>query len=154
MQISELLSGLAAEAGLPELVPDENGVVSLDVDGMVVIISAEADGSVVVVRGDAGYPPPDAEASLRKMLLDANMAMSSVSGCYFASDADSGRIALVASERLSCITIPDFISRMDSFLNTLETWRKVIADFRVAADSAPESAPKADESESSPLMRV
>ncbi len=153
MQLSELLTGLATEIGFAGLELDEKGIVSLDVDGMTISIAESEGGSAVVLRGYAGEVPPEGTDTLRKMLLDGNLAMCSASGNYFASDSEQGHIILVARESLASITIPDFLTRVETFINTLESWRKVIEDFRGASAATPQERPKADSS-SNEFMRV
>ncbi len=143
MQYSELISGLASEVGIAGLVPDEDGIVSLDIDGMIVVISEVGDGEALVLRGDAGYPPPEGIDILRKTLLEGNFALSATSGELFAADPENGRIVLTAREPLATLTIPAFVKRLEVFLSTLESWRRIIADFRPAADSS--SAPSVGE---------
>ncbi len=155
MLYTELMSGLATESGLVGLAPDENGVVSLDIDGMVVIITEAGSGSALVIRGDAGELPPEGQEGLRKMLLEGNLAMSTTTGESFGSDSQSGRVFLLARESISSITLPDFIRRLESFINALESWRRVIADFRQAADAKQASGESpTNESTSGGFMRV
>ncbi|MCR5413958.1 MAG: type III secretion system chaperone [Kiritimatiellae bacterium] len=82
MDFNELLAELGSEIGLEEMEPDSNGIVSLDVDGMSVVIAAVSGGDAIVLRGDAGEPPPEAADAVRKLILEGVFAMHSSTGCF------------------------------------------------------------------------
>lgn len=154
MTYSELLDGIAAEMGLDSLAPGDNGLVSLDVDGMIVAISDVADGEAVLLRGDAGEPPPEGADSIRKLLLQGNLAMHEGAGEAFAEDPESGHFVLISRFELEPLSLPRFAKILETFFNSLESWRKIIADFRESAEFVPEARDEPVGGLGSGFMRV
>ena len=133
MDFPELISSFAERHGIADLAAQDNAA-ALDIDGIVVAIVASGDS--VSVSADIGEPPAEGRADFDELLLEANLQ----SDAFFAKVPESG--AYVAVRRLALPTLgPDaFDAALEALVNQAETWRRLLADFRPAAQAAAEAA--------------
>ena len=112
-----------------DLVADNNAA-ALDIDGIIVIIVA--DGDKVTLSADVGEPPAEGRADFADLLLEASLQ----SDAFFAKAAESETYIVV--RRLSLRTIDDdaFDAAIESFVNQVEAWRRLLSDFRPIAKAA------------------
>lgn len=130
MDFRDLIDALAKEAGLSELVVDDDGVCRLDIDGMDVAIEADRDADVLSLIGGVGAPPPEGKEIFYAVLLRSNYTAKNLTGEYFAIEPNSGRILLVRTGGLDATSLEMFLKTLESFCNSLESWRKALGDFR------------------------
>ena len=133
MDFTELLASFAKRHGIADLAADGNAA-ALDIDGIVVTIVAVGDA--VSISADIGEPPAEGRADFAELLLEASLQ----SDAFFAKAPESG--TYVAVRRLSLATLePDaFDAALEALVNQAETWRRLLADFRPAAQAAAEAA--------------
>ena len=139
MEFKELIDAFAKRHGIAGLVPEDDGV-SLDIDG--IIVAVVAVGGEVVLSAEIGEPPVEGRAEFADAMLEASLE----SVAFFAKSAQSGRYMLV--RRLSLLSLDDdaFDKAIESLVNTAEVWRKMLDDFRPAAESAEAGSPSFGES--------
>ena len=133
MDFPELIANFAERHGIADLAADGNAA-ALDIDGIVVTIVAAGDA--VSVSADIGEPPAEGRADFAELLLEASLQADA----FFAKAPESG--TYVAVRRLALATLePDaFDAALEALVNQAETWRRLLADFRPAAQAAAEAA--------------
>lgn len=111
--------------------PDEAGAVTLSVDGMpVTILGLEEVGQVVLTGVVGETPPEDRMERLYKALLQANHNFAATAGATMSVDPADDRISLCKALPLALADAESFFAEVERFVNTLETWRKIVSDFR------------------------
>jgi len=133
MDFNELIASFAERHGIADLAADDNAA-ALDIDGIVVTIVAAGDA--VSISADIGESPAEGRADFAELLLEANLQTDA----FFAKAPESG--TYVALRRLALPTLePDaFDAALEALVNQAETWRRLLADFRPAAQAAAEAA--------------
>ena len=136
MDFTELIASFAERHGIADLAADGNAA-ALDIDGIVVTIVATDDA--VSISADIGEPPAEGRADFAELLLEANLQ----SDAFFAKAPESG--TYVAVRRLALPTLNDeaFDAALEALVNQAETWRRLLADFRPAAQAAAAEAAEA-----------
>ena len=142
MEASEVIKTFCERVGIA-FEPDDDGTVSLEVDGSVVTINDLREIDAIVIVGDLGEPPPERLEALYKVMLEANYLFGGTCGATISRDPKTGRFALC---RVMPCVIADgdfFYAEVERFASTLETWVKIIRDFRDAPpdDDPPMSMP-------------
>lgn len=135
MELKELIGQFAAEIGLELLAADKNGCFNFEIDDMPVSISGTDDGHVVL-QGLIGEPPPDAPAGrerLYRVLLEAMFRGEGSGGATFSIDKGSGLIFLHMVENEQTLDLVSFKALLEKFVNVLEQWRTVVAEFGFVA---------------------
>jgi hypothetical protein len=118
--------------------PGSDGSCAFEVDGLLVTISDLREIDAIALVGDLGEPPPERLDALYKVLLEANHLFGGTCGATISRDPKTGRFALC---RVMPCVIADgdfFYAEVERFASTLETWVKIIRDFR---DAPPDGAP-------------
>ena len=148
MDFEELVSDFASRHGVDGL-SIKDGAAAVDVDGIPVGIS-EAGGDIVATAV-VGEPPVEGRAAFAEMLLEANIGSSA----FFAKLPDGGRY--VVSRRFSAATTDGatFDAELEGLVNTAEAWRRILEDFRPAAEAAAgEEAAAGDAGGFGPFLQV
>ena len=127
MEVHELMKGLAGRLGI-EL--DAGDVCSFEADGMVVSMCFPQEADFLVMSCDLGEPPPERLEGLYKALLGANFMFGGTMGSTIALNPDDGRIALCRAMPTAALDVDQLCNQLEHFLNTAETWRKIVADYR------------------------
>ena len=143
MDYEELIKGFAERFGIADLT-SEDGVASVDVDGMDILMAADDPGRAIVLAGSIGEPPPENAASFATLLLQANRDLLAVGGCGFAQNRDTGAYVLLRRLARESLDLDAFCAALDDFVNKLETWTRLLADFRPAAGAAAAAAANAE----------
>lgn len=138
MEIESLIATLGSHIGL-ELKLDENGSCSLMVDEMCVLIQDVSEAHAVGFWGKIGQPPPENPAKLYQLMLEANHLFRATAGSTISKDPESGDFYLCRLLDLRSLDAEDFLSSLERFVNTLESWQRLLADYR------PELQGEADE---------
>ena len=135
MEFSELIRAFAERFGIADLDADD-GSAMLEIDGMEVTIAADDSGRAIAVAGSIGNPPPENAAAFAELLLQANHDLLGAEGCGFAQNGANGAYILVLRLPQEGLDLDAFCKALDSFVNKVETWRGLLADFRPAAQAA------------------
>ena len=133
MEFNELIADFAKRHNVDNFAA-EDGAAALDIDGTVVTFVAVDDSLSIVA--DIGEPPVEGRANFAELLLEANLQ----SEAFFAKAAESGAYVIVRRLALLSLDPAVFDTALESLVNQAETWRRLLADFRPAAESAAASA--------------
>lgn len=141
MTFEELISGLGSKIGV-ELTSDDGSCV-INVDDMVVTLMSLPDSDRLAVHGEIGDPPPEGLEQLLSAMLEANHLFAGTAGATISRDHETGRFHLCRHEPLAILDADSLAALVESFVNTLEIWRKAIASYRPVAKSAAECTDEA-----------
>ena len=133
MDFAKLISDFAERHGIADLAADDNAA-ALDVDGIVITLVAVGDS--LSVSADIGEPPSEGRADFADLLLEANLQ----SDAFFAKEHENGTYILVRRLSLPTLDSDSFDTALEALVNLAETWRRLLADFRPAANAAAERA--------------
>jgi hypothetical protein len=132
MTFEELISGLGSKIGV-ELTSDDGSCV-INVDDMVVTLMSLPDSDRLAVYGEIGDPPPEGLEQLLSAMLEANHLFAGTAGATISRDHETGRFHLCRQEPLAILNADTLAAILQSFVNTLEIWRRAIADYRPPAE--------------------
>ena len=152
MTFEELISGLSSKIGV-ELTSDDGSCV-INVDDMVVTLMSLPDSDRLAVYGEIGDPPPEGLEQLLSAMLEANHLFAGTAGATISRDHETGRFHLCRHEPLAILDADSLAALVESFVNTLEIWRKAIASYRPVAKSAAEGADEGPQLGANGFFRV
>ena len=141
MTFEELISALGERIGVD--LAAEDGSCVINVDDMVVTLMSLPDSDRLAVHGEIGDPPPEGLEQLLSAMLEANHLFAATAGATISRDHETGRFHLCRHEPLATLDVDSLAALVESFVNTLEIWRKAIASYRPVAKSAAESTDEA-----------
>ena len=152
MTFEELISGLGSKIGV-ELTSDDGSCV-INVDDMVVTLMSLPDSDRLAVHGEIGDPPPEGLEQLLSAMLEANHLFAGTAGSTISRDHETGRFHLCRQEPLATLDADSLAALVESFVNTLEIWRKAIASYRPVAKSAAEGSDETPQFGANGFFRV
>ena len=155
MDIKELADALAAKFNIDGLAV-EDGEVALEIDGIPILL-AEDRAVAIVMTGHVGDPPSEGGEAFANLMLEATMGFMDTKSLALARNPESGSYALVGRIAQEGLTVDAFSESLTEFVNTLETWRKMLEDFRpmaASAKAASDAQPNAQELSMNGFMQV
>ncbi len=146
MTYDELTKALSAKLDIAPLKP-EDGVCSLEIDDMIVSLVEVAASDALLLHGIIGDPPPTADGRFGVLLLQANHLFRGTEGATLSQDPESKEYALQRQFPLALLDADSLAAELERFVNALERWRHLLADFRPVEEAFQEAA---DENMQSP----
>ncbi len=135
MEYNELIAGFAAKFGVEGIVT-KDGITALKIDGMrVEIVHNEVDDSVLFY-GVVGQGPTDDIPKYNAFLLQANFLFQGTRGATLSQNPKTKEYVLVRAYPLEHLDTDAFIAALEAFVNGVERWRKVLAEFNPVKDEA------------------
>lgn len=134
MEFNELMQTFAAESGIADFAPDHLGVYALAIDEMQVDFAADLEHGELVFTGEVGELPKTGRAEFLQLLMEAMFVGRATAGAMFALKPGSDRLLFRLAEPLELMTALRFREVLECFVNTLEQWRRVLADYRPIGD--------------------
>jgi len=158
MEFEELIQQLGGRLGV-ELTVDAEHACRIGVDDMFVTIQSVEEAGVVSLYADVGEAPPQGLEELLSAMMNANYLFQGTSGATLSRNPEDGHFVICRYDSLAYLDIDGFTTRLEQFVNVLETWRKLLADYRpaekpAAAASVPEEDAPGAPGFSSPFMQV
>lgn len=133
MDWKELAGAFAAKHNVEGLTVGD-GVAALEIDGMAIALAGNEEG--VIASAEIGAPPPEKPEVFAHLLLEANMEAAAGGGHVFAKNPGDGAYVLIGRLVDSSGDIDAFETALGHFTDRLELWRRLLADFRPAAQEA------------------
>ena len=155
MDIKELADALAAKFNIDGLAV-EDGEVALEIDGIPILLAEDRDVAIVMT-GHVGDPPSEGGEAFANLMLEATMGFMDAKSLALARNSETGSYALVERVAQNGLTVDAFSESLTEFVNTLETWRKMLEDFRpmaATAKAASDAQPDAQELALNGFMQV
>lgn len=137
MEFKDLLKALSEHLGGGVNLTPHDGTVDLSVDDMHLSVTGSDETSSVSFVGIVGELPPGKRSErLFKALLEANHLFAGTGGATFSINGKDGVITLNRSLSYDMLTGETFCEALTLFVNTLESWIRLVADYRAAQDSS------------------
>lgn len=145
MDSTELIKGFGEKLGI-EFNPDADGAIAFEVDGMSVAVNPLAQLDSIALTGDLGEPPPEQLENLYKAMLQAQYLFQDTFGATISLNPESNHFMLCKAMSCKVLDVDSFFAEVENFVNTLETWSKLVENYRGAviakgATDATEEAP-------------
>ena len=138
MDLKEIAGGLSAKFNIDGLTVEDDEL-ALEIDGMPILIG-EAEGDAIRMTGFVGEAPPEGGEAFANLLLEGTMTLMDAKSTALARNPETGAYALVQRLAKEFLTLDAFCEELTAFVNGLETWRKMLEDFRPAAAAAKEAS--------------
>lgn len=135
MDLKEIMAAFAAESGIESLVADENGAYHLCIDEMSVSFMENPESRRLATWAEVCHVPSEGRERLYQVMMEAMFMGSATGGAMFSVEPGGATIFLQRVDSLETMDIDGFKAMLELFINVLEEWRKLAADFR---DIAPE----------------
>jgi len=142
MIFEDLIKGLGERLSIELEIEDDTCMIGVD-DMVITVMNLPEAGSVALV-GDIGEPPPQGLERLYRSMLVANHLFAGTGGSTISFNDESGKFTLCRIDSASIVDAESFFTILERFVNTLETWRKMLADYRPMEDGDAGSGPSGD----------
>ena len=142
METSELVKSLGEKMGVELAL--EDGAAAFEADGMTVAVVDLPELGSVAIAGDIGEPPPERLEALYRTMLEAQHLFRGTFGATISLDPETGRFALNKAIALATVDADSFAGEVERFVNTLETFAKIVREFRAVPPEAASAAPLDD----------
>ena len=155
MDLKEIADGLSAKFNLSGLAI-EGGELALEIDGLPILLG-EPEGDSILMTGFIGEAPSEGGEAFANLMLEATTTLMDTKSAALARNPETGAYMLVQRLVKNYLTLDSFCEELTEFVNSLETWRKMLEDFRPAATAAKAAAdarPSAQELSMSGFMQV
>lgn len=129
MQFSDIFSIFAERYGVSGIEPDENGGCSLGIDDMTVSFMPVPGSDKLLTYSELAEVPSEKPEMLFSAMLQANYLYQGTGGASFAQDPETKKIFLNRYDDLRFMDSDGFCTMLENFVNLVETWRKMIADY-------------------------
>ena len=139
MTFDDLLNGVGQAIGVP--LQNTEGACAIGVDDMQITLQYLEEVGQVSTFGEIGEPPPQGLEQLLSAMLNANHLFMGTGGSTISRDPESGKFFLCRYDSLALISVEDFVGIIEKFVNVLETWRRLVDDYRPVESSAQETLP-------------
>ena len=151
MEYPELVKSLGAKLGIE--LDGADGAVSIEVDGVPVILQLAGgrDGDILFTHSDLGEVPAERMESLLESALQANFLYQGTGGATVAMNPADRHLHLQRYDWLARLDADRALEALTRFADTVAAWRRIIADCRQAAPSAP---PPSEPPAAAPYLRV
>lgn len=140
MRLNELIGDLETRTG--SHFPVEDGLCAISIDDMPVTIQEIDEIGVISTYGEIGEPPPQGLEKLYEAMLSANYLFQATNGSTISLDPERNRFFLCRVDYSELLDGDKFCVMLEQFINTLETWRKILADYRPVSETAATAAPE------------
>lgn len=134
MDLKEIADGLTATFNIDGLAV-EDGELALEIDEMPILL-AEAGNAAIVMTGFVGDPPAEGGEAFVNLLLEGTMKLMDTKSEALARNPETGAYALVHRIAQDGLTFDAFSTVLTDFVNSLESWRTLLENFRPAAAAA------------------
>ena len=129
MEFDKLISDFAVRHSIEGL-SVEGDIAALDIDG--IVVGLNGDGGMLVMTAEIGEPPAEGRDIFAEMLLEANFSSDFV----FAKSSENGNYVMTSRVALDGLDGEAFDAALEALVNRAEAWRKLLEDFRPAAEEA------------------
>lgn len=137
MDYTELISAFAERHAIAGCDASEGKAVTLQIDDMTVTLLHDETEARLLICGEIGQPSADGAAAFAQMMLKANFSAPDM---VFAQNPETDAYALICPKALDALDVNALDAAFEAFANQLETWRTMLADFRVIAAEQPDAA--------------
>ncbi|MBP5671028.1 MAG: type III secretion system chaperone [Victivallales bacterium] len=131
MEINDILKSFSEKIDI-EIVPSDDGVYMFDVDGIIVTFHVLQEIDTIILTGDIGEPPPERLENLYKTMLEAQYLFKSTFGATISLNSENNHFYLCKALPQKILDGDSLYAETEQFVNTLELWVKLVANYRDA----------------------
>lgn len=136
-----LLQELADLLRVPQLLPDEDGVVLLEIDSMPFYLQYAAGRESVVFTCELAILPVSTPAGVYRQLLAAQLFDQGTGGGKFAIEEETNTVVFSFERALDGVPFSLFEEILQNFLRVCDYWHKKLVSSDTRTDSS-DGAPK------------
>lgn len=143
MDATEIIKSFGEKVGIG-FESDADGSCAFEADGLLVTISDLRELDAIALVGDLGEPPPERLDALYKTMMEANHLFGGTGGATLSLDPATGCFALCRVLQCKALDGDIFYAEAERFVSALESWAKIIDNFRAkpsAEDSSADAFP-------------
>lgn len=133
MEFSDLLQTLSEKTGV-ELSVEDNSC-SVAFDDMEVTMLELPELQILCTYAEIGNPPPEKLEELLGAMLEANFQFKGTAGSTISRNPETDSFFLCRYDALQMLDGDSFMQMLEKFVNTLDTWRQLVANFRASVES-------------------
>ncbi len=144
MELFDLMAGLAEKLGIESFQPSDDGSYNFGVDDMNITIMSIQELNQILIYSELGDEPPDDPGKLAIAMLQANHIFQGTGGATLAQDPQTRKYTLCRYDNTRFLDVDALYSIIEKFVNTVEIWQQMIADYRPDfgnGESASDDAP-------------
>ena len=135
MDFNDLMRSFVEKVNLTGVDPTGDEI-ALVIDGMPVSFFNEREQNRMLIVGQIGEPPTEGDDAFARMLLRANHLFSGTADATLSQDEQTRIYHLCRRLNLDGLDLEGFEAQAGTFVDALESWRGVLADFRPVAEAA------------------
>ncbi len=149
MEFEKLIADFAERHNVADLTV-KDGITALSIDD--ILVSIVSSGNMLILSAELGERPAEGAAEFAELLLEANL----LNQAFFAKNPDAENYIVVRRLPLPLLDGEAFDVALEAFVNQVEEWRRLLADFRPAAEASAErsEAEEATSYDSNDFLRV
>ena len=153
MEINDIIKSFSEKIGM-EIVPSDDGVYMFDVDGIIVTFHVLQEIDAIILTGDIGEPPPERLENLYKAMLEAQYLFKSTFGATISLNSEDNHFYLCKALPQKILDGDVLYAEAEQFVNTLEVWAKLVANYRDAVSKAEVTDEATPDLDSNGFIRV
>lgn len=128
MVFEELIRAFGEKYGMRDLAPGSDGVVAVSIDDMVVAFHFDAPTGSILTIAELGEVPTEGREIVLEQMMAANYPGGNTSGATLALNRESSQLCEYRQDPLDPLDIESFSRIVESFVNNLEVWKRVLSD--------------------------
>lgn len=145
MELNEFLVDFGKIVGVPDLRVDEDEHCALSVDEMVVHLQADKLHDALLIHGEVSELPSECGEGFFRALLEMNYLFSGTRGATLSLKPESDMLELaILLPGFTYCSMEKMLKILESFVNSLETLRNFIQDYRSGVNAKTASAETED----------
>ena len=148
MTFDGIIESLGERLGM--IIENAGGAAAVEVDGVVVIF--QDAGDLLLLRAEIGEIPDFGREAMLASAMEANYLYQGTGGATLSVDPSSGRLHIQKYNWMERIDPDSAFGMLEQFAATVETWRRVIADYHPPAPANEEQG--SNPLDSGALMQV
>ena len=134
MYPDEILKAFGADLGL-ELEMDDSGSCTFSADRFTITLTVLQEFESIALTADLGDPPAEKLENLYRLMLESNYLFNATSGATLSVNGENGHIVLCGLFRCVGADADAFSRTLERFVNTCETWTKIVAEYRYSVEN-------------------
>ena len=132
MEFSDLMKEFGAKVGIPDLRPGADGVCSLSVDGLELVLAEKPDTDELVLMAEVGDIPQEGRDQFFRKLLEEMDGSEQTNGAVYSVEPKTKKVFLHQTARLLLLDAEKLMTMLPAFAEVLRRARSFAADFRAS----------------------
>ncbi|MNV16766.1 Tir chaperone protein (CesT) [compost metagenome] len=121
-EYQQLIARLGLELNVPDMTPDEDGYLMLQIDEQIVHMQVDADADALILYAILHQVESDRQLEIYARLLTANTFWHETGGATLSIDAASSHVLICRSLSLRVLDEPTLETALARFTDTVNHW--------------------------------